>query len=171
MEELTFEGLDAMLASEGNRAPFLVSLRDGPDNRLTVTVAPAVPGEVGELPDIAAQDNETGQTLREILSRCRPIGPDGERLFEISFEDYILYEVRSDSYAAWDGTEVRRGRWLCTFEKSNLLDNVEKTTNAFRFSDGTFYPGPWKHYGIYTQNHAIDVISHVPPAVREIKES
>ena len=125
----------------------------------------------GVPPEIAEADGKTGEALREILSRCRPIEPDGERLFEICFEDYILYEVRSDSYAAWDGAEIRHGRWLCTLEKSALLDDVEKTTNAFRFSDGTFYPGPWRHYGIYTQNHAVDVIAHVPPVVREIKES
>ena len=170
MEELTFESLDAMLASEGARAPFMVSLRDGPDNRLTVVVAPAVTGEA-DLPEIAEENGKTGEALREILSRCRPIEPDGERFFEICFEDYILYEVRSDSYAAWDGAEIRHGRWLCTLEKSALLEDVEKTTNAFRLSDGTFYPGPWRHYGIYTQNHAVDVIAHVPPVVRETKES
>jgi len=34
-----------------------------------------------------------------------------------------------------------------------------------RNDDGSTYPGPWRHYGIYTQNQIIDVVSHFEPMV------
>ena len=41
-------------------------------------------------------------------------------------------------------------------------------TDARRFEDGSYYPGKWTHYGIYTQNHVIDVIAWREPMIVEL---
>lgn len=156
-QTLTFEKLDQLL---GEQAPFLSSLTDGPDNELRVVISAAVTGEIGT--GIGA---EVIGTLRDILSKCRPITPDSTAMYEIYFESYILYQTRNESFTSYDPEEVRHGNFLITFESSRLLDSIPLFSDAFCSDDGTCYPGPWKHYGIYTQNHIIDVISHCPPSV------
>ena len=158
---LSFEALDLRL---GDHAPFLISLTDGPDNELRVVISPAAVGEVGE-GNTVDTDILQCNTLHCILSKCRPITPDESTLYDIYFENYIVYQTRNESYASYDAEEIRSGTYLITFEKSKLLESLSTITDAFRSDDGTCYPGDWKHYGIYTQNHVIDVISHCPPVI------
>lgn len=64
------------------------------------------------------------------------------------------------------GAKYRQtGTYLMRFEASGFLDYLASATDACRLDDGSFYPAPWKHYGIYTQNHIVDVIAHVEPKV------
>lgn len=160
---LTFEELDLLL---GKQAPFLSSLSDGPDNELRVVISAAVTGEVGD-----GIKKDVSDALQDILSKCRPITPDRHALYEIYFENYILYQTRNDSFTSYAPDEVRSGKSLIIFESSRLLDSLPLFSDAFRLDNGSWYPGPWKHYGIYTQNHVIDVVSHCPPIVmRRSKE-
>jgi hypothetical protein len=160
-QTLTFEELDQLL---GEQAPFLSSLSDGPDNELQVVISAAIVGEVGT----GIRPEVTG-ALRDILSECRPITPNSNAMYEIFFENYILYQTRNESFTSYAPEEIRSGNFLITFESSRLLDSIPLFSDAFHSDDGTYYPGPWKHYGIYTQNHIIDVISHCPPSVTLIQ--
>ena len=56
----------------------------------------------------------------------------------ISFGSYFLRE------------EIRKGKYLIIFEKSKLLDSLVQMTDARKLEDGSYYPGKWTHYGIYT---------------------
>lgn len=163
---MTFQELDQAL---GDHAPFLLSLTDGPQESLRLVIAPAAVGPAGsDVPDLEDMDPSTRETLQDILAKTRPIQADEGRQYEITFPGYILYQVRSESFCSFDPSEIRHGRYLITFERSKLLADLPKYTDAQQFPDGTFYPGPWVHYGIYCQNHVIDVISHCPPEIGEI---
>ena len=162
-DTLTFEKLDLML---GNHAPFLVSLSDGVQEELHIVIAAAEVGEVDDnIPDLEDMDEATRQVLRGILNDTRPIEINERCLFEICFHDYIIYQIRNESFCSFDPHEVRHGKSLITFEKSKLLSHLTDITDAQQLDDGSFYPDRWVHYGIYTQNHVIDVVSHCPPII------
>lgn len=166
---LSFEELDPML---GNQAPFLISLSDGLEEELRIIIAAADVGDVGyNIPNFEGIDEGTKQALNEIPAKSRPIEINENFLFEICFRrDYIMYQIRNESFCSYDPDEIRHGKHLIIFEKSKLLSHLSEITDAQQFDDGSFYPGRWTHYGIYTQNHVIDVISHCPPIVsRHIK--
>ncbi len=163
---MTFQELDQVL---GDHAPFLISLTDGPQEALRLVIAPAAVGPAGsDVPDLEDMDPGTQETLQGILAKTRPIQADDGRQYEITFPGYILYQVRSESFCTFDPEDVHHGRYLIIFEQSKLLSDLPHVTDACQLADGSFYPGPWVHYGIYCQNHVIDVISHCPPEIQEI---
>lgn len=144
--------------------PFLIELSEGEDNRLAIKVAIAAAGE-GSF-DVSTWDNNS--RIAELISKSTPICPDYDNIYEIVFDRYIMYQVRNESYSSWDDYEIRRGRYFIVFEQSRLLDHLSVATDCQVLSDGSFYPDRWRHYGIYCQNHIIDVVSAVPPEVTEI---
>ena len=162
-QTLSFEELDLMF---GDHAPFLMSLSDGSQEELRIVIAAAVVGDQGDsIPNLEGVDETTKQALQGILAKSRPIKINESCLFEICFHDYIIYQIRNGSFWSGDPNEIHHGRYLITFEKSVLLSHLEEITDAQLLDDGSFYPGQWKHYGIFTQNHVIDIISHCPPDV------
>ena len=167
-QTLSFEELDLMF---GDHAPFLMSLSDGLQEELHIIISAAEVGNLGDnIPDFEAVDETTRQALQGILAKSRPIEANENCLFEICFHDYIIYQTRNESFCFFVPNEIRHGKYLVTFEKSKLLSYLGEITDAQQLDDGSFYPGEWTHYGIYTQNHVIDVISHCPPDVsRHIK--
>ena len=56
--------------------------------------------------------------------------------------------------------------YLCTFERSKLLDYLPRAIDVHLIPDGTDAPASWKHYGIYTQNQIIDIVALSEPTVR-----
>lgn len=131
-----------------------------------VVIAAAEVGEVGgNIPDFEGMDKSTQQAFRKVLTDTRPIEVNERCLFEICFHDYIIYQIRNEPFWSGDPHEVRHGKYLITFEKSKLLSHLEEITDAQKLDDGSFYLGAWTHYGIYTQNHVIDVISHGSPDI------
>ena len=143
---ISFEELDLML---GNHAPFLMSLSDGLQEELHIVIAAAEVGDVGSnIPDFEGVNESTRQALHEILADTQPIEANERRLFEICFHDYIIYQIRNESFWSGDPHEVRHGKHLITFEKSKLLSHLEEITDAQQLDDGSFYPGKWAHYGI-----------------------
>jgi hypothetical protein len=155
---LSWEALDRRL---GDQDPFLLSLEDGPDNLLRLVVAGAALGPSEDSP-------ETGlPALDEILQKAVPILP-GETRWEIVFEDYILYRTRSESYCSYEPGETGAGKYLRILEKSRLLEELPEITLAQKLPDGSCFPGPWRHYRIYTQNHITDVVTSVPPKIRRL---
>lgn len=79
-----------------------------------------------------------------------------------------MYQVRNESFCSYDSDEIRPGKFMIVFEKSKLLDYLMVSTDACQLNDGTFYPGEWRHYGIYTQSHIIDVVALDEPKVFRI---
>ena len=161
--KLNFKTLDTLL---GDHAPFLISLSDGLQEELHLVIGAAEVGPIGgDVPDFDDIDEETGKRLREVLSHTRPIGINEQRVYEIRFPTYILYQIRNESFCAFDAEEVYTGKYLMQFERSRLLSHVGDFTDAQQLEDGTFYPGKWVHYCINTQCHVIDIIAHESPIV------
>ena len=93
-------------------------------------------------------------------------GFDENAKIKLIFENYLLYQVRNESYCVFDADEVRGGTYLCTFERSKLLDYLPRAIDVHLIPDGTDAPASWKHYGIYTQNQIIDIVAPSEPTVR-----
>ena len=164
---MTFEMLDAAL---GDHAPFLLSLSDGLQEELRLVIAGAKVGEEGsKIPELDEMDETTREALHTVLAKTQPIEADEECLYEICFHDYILYQIRNESFASCDPEAVGHGRYLIVFEKSEALSHLQVVTDAQVFDDGSRYPGTWTHYGIYTQNHIIDVIAQDLPEISATK--
>lgn len=145
--------------------PFLVSLQDGTDNELRIVLAIPFIGERGTMID----DDMNNKQIKRILEEAYPIIPDMRYQYEILFRNYILYQIRNESFTSSDVEEIRRGYCLLIFEKSKLLKYLETATDVQQFSDGEYYPDKWLHYGVLTGNHVIDIISSESPIIRRIE--
>lgn len=88
-----------------------------------------------EVVDDNAKGFSDNANLNALLERCKPIHPNKDQIFEI------------------------------IFERSKLLEYLSTATDACQLDDGSFYPDKWIHYGVYTQNHIIDIISQEEPKV------
>lgn len=140
--------------------PFVLSMQDTPDNELVITIAlPQIENNNVITERISECDNPR---LKEILSAAQPVYEDMERIYEIRFERYILYQCRNESYADSDPSEIVRGKHLVILEKSLLLEYYQKVITDFDYDTEK---ANRKHYGIYAANHTIDVISNEPPVI------
>ena len=158
-KSVSFAQAGQMLAKT-RQMPFLMELKEETENELHITILGASAGEDGDRGEAFGNP-----VLDQILRDCRPIVPDPSQRFDLIFEDYMIYQVRNESYGSFDESAEGTGTYLMQFEASIFLDYLSVATDACRLEDGSFYPAPWKHYGIYTQNHMVDVIAHVEPKV------
>ena len=138
-------------------APFVISINDDIDNQLSIDIA---------LPEPTSDKiNCNNPTLNKILANAAPIAPNLGMIYRIKFESYIIYQCRNESYTCDDNTEIGKGKYLIVFEKSKLLDYYESVLFDFD-TDST--KSQRKHYGIYTENHIIDVIANEPPIITRL---
>ena len=151
-----WENVDKTL---GDHMPFLVSLEENSDNELHIILSAAVVGE-----NTSDMTDGLSASVTNVVSKHCPILP-GNKTIDIRFDNYIMYQVRNESYVSLDRTEARYGKYLCVFAESKLLAYLETVTDVQRGENGSTYPGPWRHYGIRTQNQIIDVVSHFEPMV------
>ncbi len=142
--------------------PFIINI-DDTDNVLKILFALPKIGEKGS--DI---DEDTKDEIKELLKEAYPIYPDEKNIYEITFEDYIFYQVRNESYCTYDDYEIGKGRHLIIYEKSRLLDYVSTATICCKLDNGDFFPGEWKHFEVSSENQIIDVITCVEPIIRKI---
>lgn len=161
---IEFGGENKEINEKSKTAPFLLSLEDTMDNVLRVVIALPVEGEEGENLDNFPEPCKS--KVDDLLIHSRPVHEDMERVYEIAFHDYVLYQNRNESYTVWDDYEIRKGNYLIIFEKSRLLDFYEDV--LFDFDDEETKRDKRKHYGIYTENHILDVISNSEPKIRKI---
>ena len=144
--------------------PFLMELKDGPDNELQIVVAAEEIGKSGHIPDWV-----DGDELKNLVAPLRQLIPGEDNMWMITFEGYIMYTVRNESYSQYGPEETFEGRVLRIFDESILLDYVKKSTIVQQLDDGECFPGEWKHYAVITQNHTVDVIAIDDPAIRRIR--
>ena len=138
-------------------APFVISINDDTDNQLSIDIA--LPAPTSE------KTNYANPTLNKILANAVPIAPNLGAIYRITFESYIIYQCRNESYTCYDNTEIGKGKYLIVFEKSKLLDYYESVLFDF---DTESTKSQRKHYGIYTENHIIDVIANEPPTITRL---
>ena len=142
--------------------PFILEIKDDMDNRLIITVSLPIRGDKGE--NISETENEK---IKEIMENAYSIYPNQDENYEIVFDDYIAYQVRNESFCSKDDYEIKKGNYFILFERSRYLDQIQIITDCSQFEDDSYYPGKWTHYGIYANNHIIDVISHQEPVIRK----
>ena len=143
------------MLDSGRNDPFLRELWEVEENQLHITICGAVTAPEAEYP--------TGNDAMDaVLAHCTPLLPDTTETMEIVFEDYILYQVRNESFCSYDPQEIRTGKYLAVFEKSKLLDYLTVTVDVGLLS---LFDAPWRHYRISTQNQIIDVIAQTEPKV------
>jgi hypothetical protein len=100
------------------------------------------------------------------FSDLRPIESTPlSRLFEITWNSYVAYSVRNESFTTMDDYEqIKFGRLAAVYTKSRFLDYVAGGT--FACED---HPGPICHIGVNCQNHILDVASAELPVVRHLR--
>ena len=162
---IEFGGENKEINEKSKIAPFLLSLEDTPDNVLRIVIAFPMEGEEGA--DIDDFPEPYKSRVEDILIHSRPVSEDPNQVYEIVFDDYVIYQNRNESYTVWDDYEIRRGNYLIIFEKSRLLDYYEDV--LFDFDDEETKREKRKHYGIYTENHILDVISNSEPRIQKIE--
>ena len=138
-------------------APFAISITENQDNQLSIIIALPVP--------IKSKPNHDNPLLNEILSDATQVAADLNNMYEIRFDKYIVYQCRNESYTCFDDSEIRKGKYLIIFEKSKLLDYYE---SVICDCDSENKKSKRKHYGIYTENHIIDVIANEPPKITKL---
>lgn len=133
-------------------APFVISVKDDIDNQLSIIIA--LPKHINSKPDY------DDQRISKILSNATQVGADIDRMYEIRFETCIIYQCRNESYTSYVPNEIVRGKYLVIYEQSPLLDYYKNV-----ISDKDYEKLNRKHYGIFSENHIIDVISNEPPII------
>lgn len=114
---LTFGSENSEINKHSRLAPFVLSIKDDPDNRLSIVIA---------LPkNCPAADDISDPRLKDILSHSTRVIEDTEQLYEIAFGSYVIYQCRNESYTSYDPTEVMKGKYLVIFERSHFLDYYE----------------------------------------------
>lgn len=143
-------------------APFLIKAVEEDDNCITFIVSSVVAGEKGK----NTEDTDI-EVLKELLTESIPVYPDYNNLYKIVFKHYVLHQTRNESYTSWDNYEVRKGNYFIIFEKSRLLDYISEFVEKGIIE--AYYPNGYKHYGIYCQNHIIDIIATKEPIVEKMR--
>ena len=146
---------------EAARAPFLLKTQELESAGISFTVALPVFGEAG-----SAVIAGTDRKIQDLLRKCTPISPDYENAYEILFEEYVFHMTRDESYASPDPSEVMRGDYFLLFDQSWLLDHLSHFV-VVGYVDA-YYPNGYQHYGIYCQNHVIDIIATKAPVIRKV---
>jgi hypothetical protein len=144
---------------------YLEALTEPGVNDLRIVLLEAVAG-----PPISAEElaSESDPVLRSILVGSRKIDPQpGCRRFELVWESYIGYSVVNESYSNSEpATSVAVGdrRRFAEYSSSQYLDYLAKA--SFASKD---YPGPYRHWALYCQDHTIDIASQVEPLIRKLE--
>lgn len=126
----------------------LVSMIGEPsNNELCVVVVEAAALETTESTEVAD---------------IHPVEPDPSRpAIELRWPRYVAYSVRNESYFQPEAGELIGKSPLGERTASAFLDYVAATT----FAD-EHYPGPLRHWYLYTEWHCIDVVGTAPPLLR-----
>jgi hypothetical protein len=136
---------------------FLEDITEPVDNELRLKLVEAQSRAGG-----GTEDGQTDEVLGEILRTASIIEPrTGCRIFEVSWPSYVAYSIRNESFCKVDAYEEFDGKVFVRYARSRYLDFVANAT----FADSN-YPGPFVHFGIFCQNHIIDVVSVDSPVVK-----
>ncbi|MBE6704547.1 MAG: hypothetical protein E7583_04735 [Ruminococcaceae bacterium] len=141
--------------------PFLVSIADVNAEifRNTLKIVIAIPryGEKSE-----GVDKEEDKIFHEAI----PVYPDADNMYEIVFEDYVAYQSTNEYYAGKRKDDFS-GRYLVIYGGSGFLNDILEETVAKGYAKLGSIEAPL-HYGIFTESHIIDVVSHIKPIIKKI---
>lgn len=142
-------------------APFLIKTEEQADHVVKFVIALPACGEK----DIGREPTGNPR-LDNLLENAALICEDHNHLYEIVFENYVFHMTRNESYTCWDDYEIRRGDYFILFDRSRLLDYLPHIVEMGIVN--AYFPQGHKHYGIYCQNHMIDIISAIEPTIKKL---
>lgn len=100
-----------------------------------------------------------GEAVIQDLKRIE--STESSRVFQLTWDKYIAYSVRNESFVTLDESEiVASGRLLRIYSKSTFLEYVSRATFAKQE-----HPGPYSHFQICSENHIVDVVSTEAPDI------
>ena len=143
-------------------APFLIKTEEQADNGIKFIIALPVYDETDTGMEPTGNANPDN-----LLEKAVPIHEDHNNLYEIVFENYVLHMTRNESYTCWDDYELRQGDYFIVFDQSRLLDYLPHIVEMGIVN--AYYPEGYKHYGIYCQNHIIDIVSAIEPKIKKLE--
>ncbi len=139
----------------GLRMIYMTELGEPQPNKLRVVVSEA--SAVGP----ERQISETDIFGKELI-----ITPES-RHFEFLWESYVAYSVRNESFAKFDKDRPTCNSQFTERSVSAYLRFVAETTFAEELV-GSVLKGPIRHWELNCLDHFLDVVSSLPPKIRQI---
>ena len=144
---------------KNDNMPYILNINDNIDNVLKIIVSLPYSGEKG-----SEASNTGNKDLDEILKKAYPVLIDYNEIYEITFESYIMYQTRNESFAYLDKNSKVLGEYFTIIKNSSYLKMVKSITF---YND--IFDDKYMHYGIFSWNHVIDIISAEEPKIVKLE--
>ena len=144
---------------KNDNMPYILNINDNIDNVLKIIVSLPYSGEKG-----SEASNTGNKDLDEILKKAYPILIDYNEIYEITFESYIMYQTRNESFAYPDENSKISGEYFTIIKNSSYLKMVKSITF---YND--IFDDKYMHYGIFSWNHVVDIISAEKPKIVKLE--
>jgi len=138
---------------------YILNINDNIDNVLKIIVSLPYSGEKG-----SEASNTGNKNLDEILKKAYPVLIDYNEIYEITFESYIMYQTRNESFAYPDENSKISGEYFTIIKNSSYLKMVKNITFYNDIFDDKYI-----HYGIFSWNHVVDIISAEEPKIVKLE--
>ena len=140
---------------DNHRYLFLVEIGEPEENSLRLVIEEGRLGAQITQTDLEEANDEVEETINSIMMGGFPVVTDENCFaYEITFDTYIAYSVRNESFCEWNEAEKFSGKLFRIYSKSSFLDYIKSAT--FASEDFT---GKFNHYGIIAAHHNIDIAS------------
>ena len=144
---------------KNDNMPYILNINDNIDNVLKIIVSLPYSGEKG-----SEASNTGNKDLDEILKKAYPVLIDYNEIYEITFESYIMYQTRNESFAYLDENSKVLGEYFTIIKNSSYLKMVKNITFYNDIFDDKYI-----HYGIFSWNHVVDIISAEKPKIVKLE--
>ena len=144
---------------KNDNMPYILNINDNIDNVLKIIVSLPYSGEKG-----SEASNTGNKDLDEILKKAYPVLIDYNEIYEITFESYIMYQTRNESFAYPDENSKVLGEYFTIIKNSSYLKMVKNITF---YND--IFDNKYMHYGIFSWNHVVDIISAEEPKIAKLE--
>ena len=146
---------------KNDNMPYILNINDNVDNVLKIIVSLPYSREKG-----SEASNTGNKDLDEILKKAYPVLIDYNEIYEITFESYIMYQTRNESFAYPDENSKVLGEYFTIIKNSSYHKMVKNITFYNDIFDDKYI-----HYGIFSWNHVVDIISAEKPKIRKLENN
>ena len=115
---------------------------------------------------IASADAVSTEVAGHVIADChRVTSGDNAQLFEITWDFYVAYSIRNESYVVRDDSEkFELGNLARIYSESKFLEYVARATFACNE-----HPGPLLHVELICASHIVDVMSTGLPRIIRLR--
>ena len=92
---------------------------------------------------------------------------DLSKRYKMTFDNYVAFSIRNESYTEWDDDEIFSGNLFRKYSKSKFLDYVSASVNTWLVEQ--LRERAHSHIGIVCLNHVIDIAVCEEPIIEEIE--